>query len=50
MILQITKFSKTLLTILIFWVFYAAFGFEITVVTLMAAILGNFWQNTGLLV
>jgi hypothetical protein len=46
MMLQITNFWKSLLTVVIFWVFYAFFGFEITVVTLLAAILGRFWQSS----
>ena len=39
-----------ILTIVVFWVFYAFFGFEITVITLLAAILGNFWSNSDILV
>jgi hypothetical protein len=50
MMMQITRFWKSLLTIVFFWVFYALFGFEVTVVTLLAAILGNFWQNSNVLV
>jgi len=50
MIMQITKIWKSLLTIVFFWVFYAIFGFEITAVTLLSAILGNFWQNNNILV
>ena len=47
---EITKFWKSLLTIVFFWVFYAIFGFEIAIVTVLAAILGNFWQNSNTLV
>jgi hypothetical protein len=50
MMMQITKTWKSLLTIVFFWVFYALFGFEVTVVTLIAAILGNFWQSSDILV
>ena len=50
MILTITKFCKSLLTIATFWVFYALFGFEMTVITILAAILGNFWSNSDILV
>jgi len=50
MVITITKFWKILLTIVGFWVFYAFFGFEVTVVTLLAAILGNFWSSSDILV
>ena len=50
MMLTITKFWKSLLTIVVFWVFYAFFGFEITVITLLATILSNFWSNSDFLV
>ena len=50
MTVTITKFWKSLLTIVLFWVFYAFFGFEVTVVTLLAGILGNFWGNSDILV
>ena len=50
MVITITKFWKILLTIIVFWVFYAFFGFEVTSITVLAAILGNFWVNSDLLV
>jgi len=50
MMIEITKFWKSLLTIVIFWVFYAFFGFEVAVVTLLAGILGNFWSSSDILV
>jgi len=50
MIIEITSFWKSLLTIVIFWVFYALFGFEVTVVTLLAGILGSFWSKSDILV
>ena len=50
MMITITKSWKILLTIITFWVFYAFFGFEVTSVTVLAAILGNFWVNSDLLV
>jgi|TARA_R100001594_G_scaffold52988_1_gene86628 hypothetical protein len=50
MMITIAKFWKSLLTIVAFWVFYALFGFEMTVITLLAAILGNFWSNSDFLV
>ena len=50
MMIEITKFWKSLLTIVVFWVFYAFFGFEVTVITLLAGILGNFWSSSDILV
>lgn len=50
MIIQITTFWKSLLTIIAFWIFYAFFGFEVTVVTLLAGILGCFWQKSDILI
>jgi len=50
MMITITKSWKILLTIIAFWIFYAFFGFEVTSVTVLAAILGNFWVNSDLLV
>ena len=50
MTITITKFWKSLLTIVLFWVFYAFFGFEVTVITLLAGILGNFLGNSDILV
>jgi len=49
MILQITTFWKLMLTVVVFWLFYGFFGFEITVITLLSAILGCFWKNTDFL-
>jgi len=48
--LEITKFWKILCTIIGFWLFYAFFGFEIVVITLLSAILGNFWSNSEFLI
>ena len=50
MVVTITRFWKSLLTIVVFWVFYAFFGFEVTVVTLLAGLLGNFLSNSAILV
>jgi hypothetical protein len=50
MIIEITKFWKMLATIVVFWLFYAFFGFEITTVTLLSAILANFWSNSDFLI
>lgn len=49
MVIEITTFWKSLVTIVFFWVFYAFFGFEATTITLLAAILGCFWQKSDIL-
>jgi len=47
--IEIPKIWKSLATIVTFWVFYAIFGFEVSVITLLAAILACFWIKSGVL-
>ncbi len=46
MLFTFNKFWKFLLTLVSFWLFYAFFGYEITIVTGIACILGSFWSNS----
>jgi len=50
MVFTLSKIWKLMLTIVFFWVFYTIVGFEITTITILAAILGNFWSNSNILV
>lgn len=46
MMLTFGKIPKIVLTVVCFWLFYAFFGYEITVITGIGCILGNFWSNS----
>jgi hypothetical protein len=47
--IEMPKIWKSLAIIVTFWVFYAIFGFEVSVVTLLAAILACFWIKSDTL-
>jgi len=42
-------FWKIMTIIVIFWVFYLFVGFEISIITVLASILGSIWVKMGFL-
>ena len=46
MLFTFGKYWKFLLILMLSWLFYAFYGFEITMVSLMAAILGSFCSDS----
>ena len=48
MMLTFGKIPKIILTIVCFWLFYAFFGYELTVITGIGCILGQFWSKSDL--